>query len=354
MKKKIQDPQFIDIYIFYIAFIGMDKYPTNHKVNLIIYKNGEIEFEILKFIGEGSFGHVYLSRNLQTDKLVCLKVFNRYKTYTMEHIGFNYVKNLLPDNKSTPEFFYSGFDKVSEKYIIIMEYIEGPLLKDVLPTIKEPKIILSLLKQMLEIVGTLGKVGLIHRDIKESNVIVQNDAEGNLSLRLIDLGLLVKMGDKWDGNYSGTPIRLSLAKTRKSVPEKKMERKYFSHESDDVFATLFMFIYCLQKVYLRKISMKSSDKDHCCWFLRAMSEEDVRLQIKHLEERKSEIPESMKTGKPLNRWVHICRFISYEYPECAEKGLLMNCFKKMFQPMTAATALALLGKKPSYMDILLM
>ena len=171
MKKKIQDPQFTDIYIFNIAFIGMDKYPTNHKVKLIIYKNGEIEFEILKFIGEGSFGHVYLSRNLQTDKLVCLKVFKRYKTYTMEHIGFNYMKNLLPDNKSTPEFFYSGFDKVSEKYIIIMEYIEGPLLKDVLPTIKEPKIILSLLKQMLEIVGTLGKVGLIHRDIKESNVI---------------------------------------------------------------------------------------------------------------------------------------------------------------------------------------
>jgi 5'-AMP-activated protein kinase, catalytic alpha subunit len=78
------------------------------------------------------------------------------------------------------------YDKKTENYYVIMEYIEGGDLFDIIISdnlSEQDKE--NITEQLIRIVIKLHKVGIVHRDIKPENIVIKRNGE----IRLIDYGL---------------------------------------------------------------------------------------------------------------------------------------------------------------------
>jgi Kae1-associated kinase Bud32 len=72
---------------------------------------------------------------------------------------------------------------------IVMEYIPGRRLKDVVPTL-ETNVLHAILHRLGETIAAMHGIGLIHGDLTTSNVIIENEAgPGSIEFRVIDFGL---------------------------------------------------------------------------------------------------------------------------------------------------------------------
>jgi len=146
------------------------------------------DFQVLSLIGRGGYGEVFLCKNKNTGDVVALK--------RMEKSLF-INKNEVPRVKREKEVMtkirnewmvklYSSFQ--DEKYLYLcMEYLPGGDLKNLLGVIgrlSEDHTRLYVAEMVLA-VGTLHKLGYIHRDLKPGNFLI--DKNGHL--KLIDFGL---------------------------------------------------------------------------------------------------------------------------------------------------------------------
>ncbi len=186
------------------------------------------QFNLIKKIGAGGMGTVFLARHLSTNRLVALKTINAR----------------LADDRDFVERFHRearALEKVRNEYIaeiidcgegintcwLAMEYIDGPSLMNL---IKEHRVLperyaLHLTKQVAEGLSHVWqKAGLVHRDIKPENVLVLRSRTGDDLFpmtdvaKLIDFGLVKSNSDDdrltQTGMTIGTPLYMSPEQVR--------------------------------------------------------------------------------------------------------------------------------------------
>ncbi|WP_231602493.1 serine/threonine protein kinase [Neorhodopirellula pilleata] len=126
--------------------------------------------------------------------------------------------------------------------IIVMEYIRGPSLQDVIVR-KRGELIegmhMTLMREMAEALAYVHSVGFIHRDVCPRNFICELPAEGQTAVtgaKLIDFGLTVPATPAFQqpGNRTGTPLYMSPEIVRRRHTDKRV----------DVFS-LGVTFYCL-------------------------------------------------------------------------------------------------------------
>ncbi len=107
--------------------------------------------------------------------------------------------------------------QIDGHYYFVMEYVEGPTIKDYLDKNKvfEEKEALRITLAIAEALKHAAQKGLIHRDIKPENVILTKDGD----VKLADLGLARLTDDeKWGlaeaGMAIGTPYYISPEQVR--------------------------------------------------------------------------------------------------------------------------------------------
>ena len=100
---------------------------------------------------------------------------------------------------------------------IVMEYIDGVSLKEILVASGAPGLAatLEIARQALRALGFLHRKGYVHRDISPDNVMLSEDVDGEPEIKLIDLGIAKKLGTG-DGL---TTTGHFLGKLRYSSPE---------------------------------------------------------------------------------------------------------------------------------------
>ena len=131
------------------------------------------DFEILKLLGQGSFGRVFLSKHKKTNSIYAIKTIDKTdknniegKPYFQREIEIMYKLN----HKNCIKL-YSHFEDNSNCYFI-MEYISnGNLLNYIKkkPNNKlEPKEVSNIIKELISAVYYLHNMSppIIHRDIK--------------------------------------------------------------------------------------------------------------------------------------------------------------------------------------------
>lgn len=156
----------------------MDKY---YKKNEIV--NG---YSILKIIGEGRYGIVYLAINDKDEKVVIKQLKIEMLESTRKKLF--YEKQVLQslNNQSFPKFISEFKDEDREGYIL--EYIEGRVFEDILESdgyVFTRADIYKICGQLIDLIEALYNNNIVHRDIRLPNVIVKDDDE----LVLIDFGL---------------------------------------------------------------------------------------------------------------------------------------------------------------------
>lgn len=192
-------------------------------------------FEILATLGEGTFGWVQKARDRQNGEIVALKKIkmeNETEGFPITAIREVKILKQLRDRQSTqnvvllkevvaaPERDMNSDDKGS--IYLVFEYLEHDLagLMDLRwDTIFRAETIKCFTKQMLEGLNALHHNKIIHRDIKASNLLVNNEGV----LKIADFGLArpqVQEPNPYTANVITLwyrPPELLLAQTRPSV-----------------------------------------------------------------------------------------------------------------------------------------
>ena len=159
------------------------------------YKENDIvnTYTILKLLGEGRYGIVYLALGDDNKKYVIKQLKNEMLDITRSKLFYEetILKDLL--YPFFPKFIAKFKDGTREGYIL--EYLEGKVLEDLLRKDGyhfSKAEIYEVGSQLIDLIEILHSHNIVHRDIRLPNVI-QND---NKELYLIDFGLARIMDDK--------------------------------------------------------------------------------------------------------------------------------------------------------------
>ena len=153
------------------------------------------KYNIIKTIGKGGMGRICLAKEKATGKAVAIKYLKNRSDDDLEFkrnlTRFqNEIKTLKKVKSNYVAEYYDSFlskDPSHESYIV-MEYIEGRTLKNLLNKGKVPlEEIIDICKQLALGFDATHKAGIIHRDIKPSNILV---TEHNF-VKIVDFGIAV-------------------------------------------------------------------------------------------------------------------------------------------------------------------
>lgn len=170
-------------------------------------------YEIIKPLGAGGLGDVYLARKSDEDfeHFVALKMApsGRYSSMVLNSFN-NELRMLLSLNHPHIERLYEGGVSADNIPYLVVEYIDGQHIDQYCDQAKlNVKQRIRLFVQICEAVATLHQSLIIHRDIKPSNIMVDH----NGIAKLLDFGL-AKLEDLEAGDevtVSGYMMTLAYA-----------------------------------------------------------------------------------------------------------------------------------------------
>ena len=183
------------------------------------------ELTLLKLLGKGSFGEVYLTKKEGKSNLFATKKMDR-KFADQPQVS-KYLKNEISILR---ELNHKNIVKLEDvkvtknHYYIVMEYCNGGSLSDCLKKYQSifghpftQEIVQYIMRQIINVMKYIHSHGIIHRDLKLDNILVNFDSDydkNNLNMlkaiiKIIDFGLSTHMGNS-NLCYStvGSPINM--------------------------------------------------------------------------------------------------------------------------------------------------
>jgi serine/threonine protein kinase len=179
----------------------------------------EGKYEVLEKLHEGGMGAVYKVRHRLLDEVRVIKVM-RPQYEADEGLRTRFLREAQMAVKlrhpHIAQMYDFAFDD-SGRGFIVMEYVEGISLQQLLERVGAPDLGLSLdlARQTLEAIGFLHRKGIVHRDISPDNVMATRNDEGKTLVKLIDLGIAKVMEAGTGLTGTGT----FLGKLRYASPE---------------------------------------------------------------------------------------------------------------------------------------
>lgn len=166
-------------------------------------KNDEIkEFSWVKgdLIGKGTFGNVYLALNVTTGEMIAVKQVNIPANGNRESTRVRDVIDALQSEVDTLKDLdhlnivqYLGFEKTDKNYNLFLEYVAGGSVASCLRLygkFEEP-LIQFLTSQVVSGLSYLHSRGILHRDMKADNLLLDLDGICKIS----DFGISKKSND---------------------------------------------------------------------------------------------------------------------------------------------------------------
>src|SRR5439155_16240311 len=144
-------------------------------------------YKILGFLGKGGMGEVYLAEDPVLNRKVALKFLSA------EFIEDSWAKRqLIKEAQAVAMLEHPnicavyGFEEVDEYSFIVMQYVEGRTLAELISTKGIPiDEVVPLAQQIVSAVAEAHAHGIIHRDIKPKNIMVTAGGQA----KVLDFGL---------------------------------------------------------------------------------------------------------------------------------------------------------------------
>ncbi len=167
-------------------------------------------YEIIRQIGVGGMGEVYLAQDKKLDRQVAIKIlnekFSRHESNLQRFIQEAKAASAL----NHPNILViHEIGETDEANFIVSEFIEGDTLRDVIK--KSPMKLSEVLEISIQIANALvaaHKAKIVHRDIKPENIIVRPDGY----VKILDFGLAKLVEQKAIGFEASTVKQNETAK----------------------------------------------------------------------------------------------------------------------------------------------
>lgn len=186
--------------------VGKDKRGESAEINQAAHDTGQFgNYKIIRKIGSGGMGDVYLAQDTNLNRKVALKVLpekltsdpqylNRFKQEARAASALNHPYILT--------IFEFGQNKEGAQFIV-SEFVEGQTLNKFCAN-EEPDLAhkLDILISIASALSAAHEAGIVHRDIKPENIIVRPDGY----VKVLDFGLakLIENHNPASGSESAT------------------------------------------------------------------------------------------------------------------------------------------------------
>lgn len=171
-------------------------------------------YSVLRKLGEGSFGVVYLARDLTLGRNVALKVA-RWDAFE----STDDIARFRTEAQNAARITHPGVvtiysvDLDHDPPFIVEEYVEGKDLKALLK--EEPPSLVNSVKLVANLAETISHAhqqGIYHRDLKPGNILIAADGRA----RIVDFGLALQEDERHQSRWErcGTPLYMSPEQVR--------------------------------------------------------------------------------------------------------------------------------------------
>jgi len=190
-------------------------------------------FKIDRLIGRGGMGLIYLARQLSLDREVCVKLIatewadDPLFLARLEREAHTMAKLRHPNIVTIHHF--EPLDKGGAA--LVMEYVSGGNLRDRLRDCPDGMPVPEAISRTREIASALGAAhnsGVIHRDVKPENILIDRDQN---AARVTDFGLAIPL--------DGTSTQLTLSGTTVGTLDYLAPERFRSATTDargDIYA----------------------------------------------------------------------------------------------------------------------
>jgi serine/threonine protein kinase len=178
-------------------------------------------YELLKELGRGGMGCVYLARHVSLDRLVAVKTLSPHLAERGSRYGERFKREARLSARINHPNVVSvtdvDVDEATGVHYLVMEYVEGQTLREMIR--KGPVSEAMSIDITLAVARALEQAGMhriIHRDIKPGNILMSTAGV----VKLADLGLGKQLDDESEltGSHAtlGTPMYVSPEQLRGS------------------------------------------------------------------------------------------------------------------------------------------
>ncbi len=239
------------------------------------------DYEKITFLDKGSFGKVLLIKDVFIDELFVVKKYDPDDILD-ENDKKRFYKNFLDEIKILYKlnhknivriFNYYPYENIYTAYII-MEYIQGKNIKEYFDNENNLENLNSIFIQLIEAFAYIEEKGIIHRDIREKNILIDN----NGIVKIIDFGL----GKVFDIDKSEDTLNSIINRNNaNTLPEEYFQKEY----------TIQTDIYYLGDLIYRVINNLAENKYNFKYFdiLNRMTEKGKELRYQSFIDIKKEL-----------------------------------------------------------------
>ena len=149
-------------------------------------------YEIIRVIGDGGMSRVYLAHDIILDRDVAIKVLH-YDFANEEELKKRFQREALSATSLTHPHIVNIFDvgQEDEIHYLVMEYIAGKTLKDYIHThgALSAEHAVSIMQQLVSAISHAHHNGIVHRDIKPQNVLMNGEDD----VKITDFGIAMAL-----------------------------------------------------------------------------------------------------------------------------------------------------------------
>lgn len=186
---------------------------------------GDVRYKKIEEIGHGAMGKVYKAEDLALQRIVSLKI-----------LGPNFIRNEIElerfyaEARATAQLFHTNIvmvydvGQMGDEHFIAMEFIEGVDLMSLIENKTQftPHQVIYIAKQMIKALAYSHRQGIVHRDIKPKNIMINRAGE----VKIVDFGIAsvknqVRHGDT--GYILGSPYYISPEQIRGDTIDQRID-----------------------------------------------------------------------------------------------------------------------------------
>jgi serine/threonine protein kinase len=177
------------------------------------------KYKIIKEIGRGTEGIIYLAQDLKNDRNVAVKQINIKNEQNLQTVLKEIETVMSLDHENIIKYF-EYFKNINIDEFTLDEQVEIYLVMELCDftldeviqqkrqnlQVFETQFLQDLIMQICSSLKEIHSKNIIHRDVKPMNIMIQKKSEEKWIIKLVDFGLAIKEGQGTGEEFVGTPL----------------------------------------------------------------------------------------------------------------------------------------------------